>query len=286
MSENYRRARPVLSFTIFTVALVLALSGPAQAGSLIGLGGKCADVEGAATADGTPINLFECNGNSNQQWEFEFVSPFYRVKGLGDKCLQPGAMTGSGNPGLVIGPCGGTEDLWQPNAAFPTGFTLTQVDTGLCMDVEGASTADGTRLQLFACHGGVNQTWTLGGCIPNATTLCLPADNRFEVSVYFETVQAGGRMGDAQAIPLDALGISRGGVFAFSDLANPEFLVKVLDGCAINGHYWVFYAATTNVGFQLTVTDTLAPGATIDYFNPDLNPALTITDTHAFATCP
>ncbi|MCP3995886.1 MAG: hypothetical protein GY722_12605 [bacterium] len=127
----------------------------------------------------------------------------------------------------------------------------------------------------------------IGECTPNATTLCLPGEipNQFEVSVYFETVQGGGQMGNAQAIPLDSIGISKGGIFAFRDAENPEFLVKILDGCAINNRYWVFYAATTNVGFELTVTDTVAQQTQV-FTNPDLNPADAVTDTQAFATCP
>jgi hypothetical protein len=34
-------------------------------------------------------------------------------------------------------------------------------------------------------------------------------------------------------------------------------LVKVLNGCSLGGHYWVFYAAGTNVGLTTTVTDTV-----------------------------
>lgn len=126
---------------------------------------------------------------------------------------------------------------------------------------------------------------TITGCTPNSTTLCLPANNRFQVSVYFQTTQGGGQQGHAGAIPLDALGISKGGIFYFNDPANPEFLVKVLDGCAINNRHWVFYAATTNVGFDLTVTDTLTNQTRI-YSNPDIHAATTVTDTQAFSTCP
>ncbi len=124
-----------------------------------------------------------------------------------------------------------------------------------------------------------------GGCMPSSTLLCLPEDDRFEVSVYFETVQGGGQMGNARAVSLDSLGIGNGGIFVFDNPANPEFLVKILDGCAINNRYWVFYAATTNVGFELTVTDTVANQTQV-FINPDLNPADAITDTMAFATCP
>ncbi len=107
--------------------------------------------------------------------------------------------------------------------------------------------------------------------IPSSTTLCLPADNRFAVSVTFETVQGGGRMGDAQAIPLDSLNLVQGGIFYFLNDENPEFLVKVLDGCGVNDHYWVFFAATTNIGFDLTVTDT-ATSTTRVYTNPGSQP--------------
>ena len=122
-------------------------------------------------------------------------------------------------------------------------------------------------------------------CVPDGITLCLPDNDRFRVTLFFDTVQGPGNSGDAQAIALDSLGITKGGILHFGDPGNPEVLVKVLDGCGINNRWWVFYAATTNVGFQLTVEDTLA-GLTKVYTNPDVHPADTITDTQAFATCP
>ena len=139
----------------------------------------------------------------------------------------------------------------------------------------------GTTMSL----NGVDPDVMPGACTPNATTLCLPDTDRFRVTVFFSTVQGPGQSGDARAIPLDSIGITKGGIFAFTDAQNPEFLVKVLDGCAINGHYWVFFAATTNVGFDLTVTDT-STNQTRVYSNPDINPADAVTDTRAFATCP
>ncbi|HEY1435170.1 MAG TPA: hypothetical protein VGG65_07330, partial [Thermoanaerobaculia bacterium] len=44
--------------------------------------------------------------------------------------------------------------------------------------------------------------------------------------------------------------------FTFFTPDNVELTVKVLDGRAINGHFWVFYGSLTNVQFTLTVTDT------------------------------
>ena len=66
---------------------------------------------------------------------------------------------------------------------------------------------------------------------------------------------------------------------------NWEMLIKVLDGCGLNQNYWVFAAATTNVEYTLTVTDTMT-GQEVSYFNPLGQAASAITDTAAFATCP
>ncbi|MEM7350134.1 MAG: hypothetical protein AAF657_04955 [Acidobacteriota bacterium] len=74
-------------------------------------------------------------------------------------------------------------------------------------------------------------------------------------------------------------------VLYFFSNDNWEMLIKVLDGCAINNHYWVFFAATTDVGFTVTVTDT-ANDLTETYTNELGQPADAVTDTGAFATCP
>jgi hypothetical protein len=120
-------------------------------------------------------------------------------------------------------------------------------------------------------------------CVPAPQTLCLddlPGDRRFEVTAAYETVQDGGRSGFGGAVPLEILGVRRGGLLWFFNLANPEMLVKVLNGCAINGHYWVFHSAGTNVGFDLTVRDTQRDEAVL-YSNPDLNPAPPVQDINA-----
>ncbi|HVR10167.1 MAG TPA: hypothetical protein VMW75_19125 [Thermoanaerobaculia bacterium] len=57
-------------------------------------------------------------------------------------------------------------------------------------------------------------------------------------------------------------------------------LVKVIDGCSLNQRFWVFYAAGTNVGFSVTVTDTQT-GHARTYMNADGTPAPPVQDTSA-----
>ncbi len=87
-------------------------------------------------------------------------------------------------------------------------------------------------------------------CIPSANTLCMGDGNRFAATITWETDNENG---SGQAVDI---GRVDSGLFTFFDPNNLELLLKVLDGCALTDHFWVFYGATTDVGFELVVTDT------------------------------
>jgi len=126
-------------------------------------------------------------------------------------------------------------------------------------------------------------TGPITSCVADGDTLCLddaPGDHRFKVEIQFHTSQSGGISGSGHAVSLADKGITAGGIFWFFSLTNPELLVKVLNGCAINDHYWVFFSAGTNVGLTLTVTDTQT-GNTFVRSNPDLTPVPTVQATSA-----
>ncbi len=121
-------------------------------------------------------------------------------------------------------------------------------------------------------------------CVADAATLCIDdfqGDQRYQARVTYATAQEGGFAGSGHAVSLAASGLSRGGAFWFFSPDNPEMLLKVLDGCAVNGHHWLLAAATTNVAYELAVTDSLT-GATKTYGNADLHPAEPIQDIAVF----
>ena len=125
----------------------------------------------------------------------------------------------------------------------------------------------------------------LAPCVPGAATLCIddrPGDRRFEVTAQYSTNEGGGRSGAAQAVPLGSLGVDHGGLLWFFDATNPEMLVKVIDGCAVDQRFWLFFAAGTNAGFTLSARDTHT-GTIRTYANPDLTAAAPVQDTAAFA---
>ena len=130
-------------------------------------------------------------------------------------------------------------------------------------------------------QGTVNVSGGSAPCVPTSTALCLN-NGRFQVEVSWRT---GEQSGDATAVPLPSAPDS--GLFYFFAPSNIEMLVKVLNACvpALGNKYWVFFAATTNVEFTMTVVDTHT-GKTQVYFNPLGRPAPPVQDTSAFATCP
>jgi hypothetical protein len=102
---------------------------------------------------------------------------------------------------------------------------------------------DGSYLGVFA------QRFTTATCALASGELCL--GGRFRVAVQF-TDPRSGTSGTGQAIPLT----SDTGAFWFFDPANVELILKVLDGRAVNGHFWVFAGALSDVAYTITVTDT------------------------------
>ena len=117
-------------------------------------------------------------------------------------------------------------------------------------------------------------------CRAARSTLCL-AGGRFRVSAAWHLADGTSGVGTASTLS------DSSGTFWFFSPANVEMLVKVLDGCSVAGleAYWIFVAATTDVGYRLEVVDTWS-GITRQYVNRSGVPAAPIQDVQTFLACP
>ncbi|REK08718.1 MAG: hypothetical protein DWQ36_08680 [Acidobacteria bacterium] len=79
-------------------------------------------------------------------------------------------------------------------------------------------------------------------------------------------------------------GSEQSAFFYFLGPENLEIQVKVLDGCSLNGHFWVFGAANSDLEFSLRVRQ-VATGAERVYEHSGGSPAHAINDTTAFTGC-
>ncbi|MFE1348042.1 endo-1,4-beta-xylanase [Streptomyces sp. NPDC058757] len=114
--------------------------------------GRCLDVPNAVTTDGTQLQLWDCNGRTNQQWTYTAAG---ELRVYGDKCLDA-AGTGNGTKVQIYGCWGGDNQKWRLNSDG----SIVGVQSGLCLDAVGAGTANGTPIQLYSCSNGTNQRWT------------------------------------------------------------------------------------------------------------------------------
>ncbi|MEO8190748.1 MAG: hypothetical protein ABI682_10450 [Acidobacteriota bacterium] len=96
------------------------------------------------------------------------------------------------------------------------------------------------------------------GVCPPGPELCL--DGRFRARVDWNSGETSGAATPVALTP-------NAGYYWFFSPNNVELLLKIVDGRAVNGSYWVFAGSLTNVEFTLTVTDT-ATGAVRTYRNP------------------
>ncbi|WP_393100637.1 RICIN domain-containing protein [Streptomyces sp. LN325] len=123
-------------------------------GQITGLGGKCVDVAAASSANGTAVQLYDCNGTTAQQWT---VGSDNTVRSLG-KCMDLTAAGTANGTKVQLYDCNGTgAQVWQRGS----GDTLVNPVSGKCLDVTDKSTANGARLQIWTCAGGTNQQFHL-----------------------------------------------------------------------------------------------------------------------------
>lgn len=146
--------------TVFPQQLVVdsvsVTTGDSPAGVAIkGLAGKCVDVAAANSANGTPVQLYDCNGTAAQQWS---VGSDGTIRALG-KCLDvTGNGTADGSTVQLWDCTGGPNQKWAVSAAHD----IVNPQADKCLDVTDNNAANGTRLQIWTCSGGANQKWTVG----------------------------------------------------------------------------------------------------------------------------
>jgi CSLREA domain-containing protein len=115
-------------------------------------------------------------------------------------------------------------------------------------------------------------------CLDGGPILCLN-QQRFRVTAAWKTSTGATGTGKGARLTGDS------GTFWFFDPTNVELTVKVLNGCAANGRYWVFLSGLTNVQVTVTVTDAQT-GRVKTYLNPLNTTFVSKLDTDAFNTCP
>ncbi len=129
--------------------------------------GDCLDISGNSTANGASLVIWPCktSGNANQEFEFTPVSGGYGelTNQNSDKSLAVlHASTSDGAQVIQYTTNGTSNSLWLPVSLGNGQWQFRNQNSGLCLDVTGAGTQQGTTLQQWACKtsaAGTNQAF-------------------------------------------------------------------------------------------------------------------------------
>jgi hypothetical protein len=120
-------------------------------------------------------------------------------------------------------------------------------------------------------------------CVPNDYSVCL-LNGRFQVALNYHLP---GAPSEGKWALMQKISDTSALAYFQEGPTTVQALIDVLDACVpeLGNHFWVFAGFLTNVGFDLTVTDSQGT-QTKQYIHQPGPAAQAIEDTSAFASCP
>lgn len=129
--------------------------------------GACLDAADWGTADGTALQQWSCGDGANQSWQFRPTGDgtYQVVNQHNTKVWDVDGGAGATAAGTRVhlwSYVGGTNQQWsaEPSGAAGT-YRFVARNSGKCLSVDGASTANGARLSQQQCDGSSAQTFSL-----------------------------------------------------------------------------------------------------------------------------
>jgi hypothetical protein len=124
--------------------------------------GYCLDNTDGSSSNGNPIQIWQCNGDAAQDWEFipdsNGIAGDYMLENSNGKCLDdPNDSTTDGTTVQLWTCLGNANQEWTQTAV---GSYVEYVNSnGICLDDTSNSHSDGTQVQVWSCSGDTAQQW-------------------------------------------------------------------------------------------------------------------------------
>ena len=131
--------------------------------------GKCMDVAGGGSADGTNVQEWQCNGTGAQSIRVEARGGgvFRLVNTSTNKCIDVSGGSAADGANVQLWTCNGTgAQDFRIDDQGNNNVRVLQASSGKCLDVAGAGTADGTNIQLWSCNGTKAQVFHVAAIGP------------------------------------------------------------------------------------------------------------------------
>lgn len=182
-SSPRRRRRPralvaalaaLATLATMLVGVAGASTASAAGSTIVGVASqRCLDVVGQSHTNKARVNIYDCNGQSNQGWTLTAAGELKVYDAV--TCLDVAGQSTTAGAIVQIYSCnGGQNQKWRLNS----NGTITAQNSGLCLDVTGNASANSTLVGLWTCNGQNNQRWTSPLFTPDATPPSVPGNAR------------------------------------------------------------------------------------------------------------
>jgi len=119
---------------------------------------KCLDVRGAVFANGTPVQIYDCNETNAQQWVISPGTTSLNVLGT-NYCLDAGSDPASG-VGMKIWTC--FDGLAAQTWFYTADDRIAVLGQGQCLDLTNGVLTNSNQVQTWECtDNDINQAWVL-----------------------------------------------------------------------------------------------------------------------------
>lgn len=123
---------------------------------------KCVGIVGGVYANGSQVDIFDCNGSNTQKWQwFDRALVSVNPADQSEWCLDAGEVSQLANGvQMKIWQCitGLPQQTWFVPAISPDVVALSVGDW--CLDLTNGNTTNRNILQIWTCAGNSNQMWS------------------------------------------------------------------------------------------------------------------------------
>ncbi|POX46225.1 1,4-beta-xylanase, partial [Streptomyces sp. Ru72] len=144
--------------------------------------GRVLDEPAGHNGNGTPLQMWDASGASNQQWRAGRNSDgSYTLTNIasGRVLDEPANHTGNGTRVQVWDAHNGANQHWRASRNSDGSYSLTNVASGRALETPAGRTANGTPAQIWDSNGGGNQHWNVRPSAPRGGTCSLPSTYRW-----------------------------------------------------------------------------------------------------------
>lgn len=140
-----------------------------------GASGKCLDIPGGAKTNGSPVQIYTCNGKAQQQWEVYGDDKGLHLRNVNSlKCLDVSGTSAENGTKIQIWTCDSSPaQTWEYNLRAATALKNTATDR--CLDL--ANFTNSTDARLWTCSGGNSQKFSIK---PSGHTGTVPPKAQFD----------------------------------------------------------------------------------------------------------